>query len=174
MIWNGSQPTGEEYVHHVEAYMILYAMIMILRWCSLLAQKEATYCTRVYVQSDHWTGSILNFSTCDLVYLHRFLWGYLVIFNISTQAEVVSYSTRNATIVCGMSWHILGSCICFQDTKIRYNCKPYLTSAINPSEMVLCPVLWGINYHIFMPVMLDEISNSIVDTCLKFVYVYQK
>jgi hypothetical protein len=25
-----------------------------------------------------------------------------------------------------------------------------------------------------MPVRLDEISNSIVDTCLKFVYVYQK
>ncbi len=25
-----------------------------------------------------------------------------------------------------------------------------------------------------MPVRLDEISNSIVDTCLKFVHVYQK
>ncbi len=43
-----------------------------------------------------------------------------------------------------------------------------------PSEMVLCPILWGINYHIFMPVRLDEILNSIVDTCLRFVYVYQK
>ncbi len=43
-----------------------------------------------------------------------------------------------------------------------------------PSETVLCPILWGINYHIFMPVRLDEILNSIVDTCLKFVYVYQK
>ncbi len=42
------------------------------------------------------------------------------------------------------------------------------------SETVLCPILWGINYHIFMPVRLDEISNSIVDTRLKFVYVYQK
>ncbi len=42
------------------------------------------------------------------------------------------------------------------------------------SQMVLCPILWGINYHIFMPVRLDEISNSIVDTRLKFVYVYQK
>jgi hypothetical protein len=39
--------------------------------------------------------------------------------------------------------------------------------------MVLCPILWGINYHIFMPIRLDEISNSIVDTRLKFVYVYQ-
>jgi hypothetical protein len=42
------------------------------------------------------------------------------------------------------------------------------------SEMVLCPILWGINYHIFMPVRLDEISNSIVDNRLKFVPVYQK
>ncbi len=40
--------------------------------------------------------------------------------------------------------------------------------------MVLCPILWGINIHIFMPVRLDEISNSIVDTRLKFVYIYQK
>ncbi len=44
----------------------------------------------------------------------------------------------------------------------------------SPSEMVLCPILWGINYHIFMPVRLDEILNLIVDTRLKFVYVYQK
>ena len=42
------------------------------------------------------------------------------------------------------------------------------------SKMVLCPILWGINYHIFMPVRLDEISNLIVETCLKFVHVYQK
>jgi hypothetical protein len=42
------------------------------------------------------------------------------------------------------------------------------------SETVLCPILWGINYHIFMPMRLDEISNSIVDTSLKFVYVYKK
>jgi hypothetical protein len=47
-------------------------------------------------------------------------------------------------------------------------------SKIFTSEMVLCPILWGINYHIFMPVRLDEISNWIVDTRLKFVYVYQK
>ena len=42
------------------------------------------------------------------------------------------------------------------------------------SETVLCHILWGINYHIFMPMRLDEISNLIVDTHLKFVYVYQK
>ncbi len=45
---------------------------------------------------------------------------------------------------------------------------------VSSSEMVLCPILWGINYHIFMPVRLDEISNSIVDTRLKFVHVHPK
>ena len=40
--------------------------------------------------------------------------------------------------------------------------------------MVLCPILWGINYYLFMLVRLDEILNSIVDTRLKFLYVYQK
>ncbi len=40
---------------------------------------------------------------------------------------------------------------------------------LTTSETVLCPILWGINYHIFMPVRLDEISNSIVNTRLKFV-----
>ncbi len=53
--------------------------------------------------------------------------------------------------------------------------EPFIEgSTVTASESVLCPILWGINYHIFMPVRLDEISNSIVDTCLKFVYVYQK
>jgi hypothetical protein len=46
--------------------------------------------------------------------------------------------------------------------------------SFHPSEMVLGPILWGINYHIFMPVRLDEISNLIVDTRLKFVHVYKK
>ncbi len=49
-----------------------------------------------------------------------------------------------------------------------------LNAGESASEMVLCPISWSINIHIFMPVRLDEISNSIVDTRLKFVYVYQK
>ncbi len=97
IISNGLQLTGEKSVHLVEFHMIPYAMIMMLRWRTSPAQKEATYCTRVYVQSDHWTGSVSNYSTCDLVYLHRFLPGYIVIFKISTHAEVVAYSM--------MEWH---------------------------------------------------------------------
>jgi hypothetical protein len=41
---------GKEHVFHVESYMISYALIAILRWRILPAQKETTYCTRVYVQ----------------------------------------------------------------------------------------------------------------------------
>jgi hypothetical protein len=42
------------------------------------------------------------------------------------------------------------------------------------SETVLCPIYGVLIYHIFMPVRLGDISNSIVDTHLKFVHVYQK
>jgi hypothetical protein len=31
-----------------------------------------------------------------------------------------------------------------------------LGDTANASETVLCPILWGINYHIFMPVRLDK------------------
>ncbi len=55
---------------------------------------------------------------------------------------------------------------------LNYSCAH--TCSIASSEMVLCPILWGINIHIFMPMRLDEISNSIVDTHLKFVCIYQK
>jgi hypothetical protein len=43
----------EKGVHYVKFYTIPYALIMILRWRTLPAQKEATYCTRVNIQSDH-------------------------------------------------------------------------------------------------------------------------
>jgi hypothetical protein len=60
------------------------------------------------------------------------------------------------------------------DVEIVPDLRIYANSNKPTSEMVLCPILWGINIHIFMPVRLDKISNSIVDTRLKFVYVYQK
>ncbi len=114
MIWNGSQPTGKEHVYYIESYTIPYAMIMMLKWHTSPAQKEATYCSRVNIESVRWTGSILNSSTSDLVYQHRFPQRSLVIFKISTHTEVVTYPCRNATIVCGASQHMLGSCICFE------------------------------------------------------------
>ena len=43
----------------------------------------------------------------------------------------------------------------------------------NTSEMVLCPILWGMNYHVFMPMRLDEISNLKGDNHLKFVHANQ-
>ncbi len=51
-------------------------------------------------------------------------WGYLNVFKISHQAEVVTYPHRNVTMVCGASYHI------FQDTKIQFGFKSNLTSAI--------------------------------------------
>jgi hypothetical protein len=56
--------------------------------------------------------------------------GYLKVFKISRRAEVVTYPRRNVTMVCGVSHHIFGSCIYLQDTKIRFNCKSNLTSAV--------------------------------------------
>jgi hypothetical protein len=80
-------------VFHVESYRISQAMTTILRCRTSPVQKKNTYCTRVYVQGGSRTGFIFSFSTCDIVYLHIFLREYRVIFKISTQAEVVAYST---------------------------------------------------------------------------------
>ncbi len=111
---NGSQPPGKKHVYCVESYTILYAMITLLSWHIMPARKEATYCTRVNIQSYRWAGYILNSSACDLVWLHKFLRRYLVIFRILTRAEVVTYPHRIVTIVCDASQHILRSCICFE------------------------------------------------------------
>ncbi len=102
LIWNGPQPTGEEHVLHVvESYTISYAMITILRWRMLPAQEETTHCTRVYVKGGRWTELIFNSSTCDLVYPHWFLQGFLVIFKISTQLRWWLILHRNSTVVHG-------------------------------------------------------------------------
>ncbi len=87
----------EKGVDHVESYMTPYTTLTILRWRTSPAQKEATYYTGVNKQNDHWTGSILKSSTYDLMYLHRFLQGYLVVFKMSSQAEVVTSLHRSIT-----------------------------------------------------------------------------
>ncbi len=61
-----------------------------------------------------------------------------MIFKILTCAEVVAYPCRNATIICGASEHILESCICLQDLKIRFDYKSNLTSAIK--ELANCNI----------------------------------
>ncbi len=70
---------------------------MILRCCTSPAQKEATHNTGINIPRDCWSGSILKSSTCDLIYLHRFLQRYIVIFKISTRAEVVTSPHRSIT-----------------------------------------------------------------------------
>ncbi len=89
------QLRDKEDVYCVESYTIPYDSIAILRWRMLPAQKETTSYTRVYVQGSHWIGSIIrNSNSCDLLYLHWFLRGYLVTFKTSTQVEVAAYSMQ--------------------------------------------------------------------------------
>ncbi len=74
MIWTGSQLTHWE---RCASCRILHNpnMLRLGYWggVSLPAQNKATHYTRVYIQGNHWTGSFLDSSTCDLIYLHRFL-----------------------------------------------------------------------------------------------------
>ncbi len=80
----------EKGVYCVESYMIPYATLKRLRWCTSPAEKEATYYTGVNIQRDRWTGSILGSNPYDLIDWHRFLRRYLVIFKVSFCDEVVT------------------------------------------------------------------------------------
>jgi hypothetical protein len=57
-------------MYHVESYTIPYAMLKRLRWPTSPADKEATYYMGVNVQSDCWTGSILESSPYDQIDQH--------------------------------------------------------------------------------------------------------
>jgi hypothetical protein len=118
-------------VYCVGFYTILYVHVHIRSCHTWTAGKETTSCTRVYVQDWRWIGYIFNPNPCDLISGHQFLWGYLNVFKISHQAEVVTYPRRNVTMVCGVSHHIFGFRIYLQDTKIRFDLKLNLTSAIS-------------------------------------------
>ncbi len=82
-------------MHCVESYTILYATLKILRWRILPSQNKAAYYTRSHIRGDLWTGSFLYSSKYDLIYLHGFLWGYLVVFKILTRSEVVASLCRS-------------------------------------------------------------------------------
>ncbi len=110
--------------------MISYVCVHIWRCHTWTAGKETTSCTGVYVQDWHWIGYIFNSNPCNLIPVHWFLWGYLNMFKISHQAEMVTYPCRNVTMVCGASYPIFGSCIYVQDTKIRFQLqvKSYISN----------------------------------------------
>jgi hypothetical protein len=123
-------------MYRVGFYMISYVHVHIRSWHTWTAGKETIPCTRVYVQDLCWIGYIFNSNPCNLISVHWFLQGYLNVFKISCQAEVVTYPRRNVTMVCGASHHIFGSCIFLQDTKIRFDFKSNITSATsNFSEL---------------------------------------
>ncbi len=117
-------------MYRVGFYTISYVCMHIRSCHTWTARKETTSCTSVYVQDWHWIGYIFNSSPCNLIPVHWFLWGYFNVFKISHQAGVVTYPRRNVTMVYGASYHIFGSCIYLQDTKIQFNLKSNLTSAI--------------------------------------------
>ena len=76
-------------------------------------------------------GSDLNSSPCAPIWLHWFLQQYL---GCSRYILVLMWwliLCGYATMVFGASCHIFGSCIYLQDTKIQFNCKLNLTSAIS-------------------------------------------
>jgi hypothetical protein len=125
-----SQSTAEDHVDCAGYYTISYVHVHIWSCHTCTAGKETTSCTRVYVQDWHWIGYIFNPNPCDLISGHRLLWGYLNVFKISHQAEVVTYPRRNVTMVCGASHHKFGFRIYLQDTKIQFDFKLNLTSAI--------------------------------------------
>ncbi len=79
--------------------MIPYAMPTILRSGILPAQNKATYYRRSYIWGDLWTGSFLDSSTHDLIYLHGSLQGYLVIFKISNRGWLRWWPLR-------VEWHV--------------------------------------------------------------------
>ncbi len=54
-----------------------------------------------------------------------------MVFKITTQAEMVAYPHRDATLVCDASEHILRSHICLQDLKIQFEYKSNLTSVVS-------------------------------------------
>ncbi len=118
-------------MYRVGFYTIPYVRVHIGSWHTWTAGKQTISCTRVYVQDWCWIGYIFNSNPCNLISVNWFLWGYLNVFKISHQAEVVTYPCRNVTMVCGAFHHIFGSCIYLQDTKIWLNCKSNLTPGIN-------------------------------------------
>ncbi len=75
--------------------------------------------------------SILNSSTCGLIYRHRCLWRFLVIFKISTWAEVVTSLHMSVTATSELTsagCHLTGlvydfGWVCQKNMIVRYICK---------------------------------------------------
>ncbi len=83
--------------------MIPYIRVYIQSWHTWSAQKEATSCTRFYVQGWRWIGKIFNSNLCELILLHWFLRWYLYLVKISCQAEVVTSPCRSVTATSGFT-----------------------------------------------------------------------
>ncbi len=82
---------------------IPYIQAYIWSWHTWPAQKEATSCTKFYVQDWHWIGKIFTSDPCELILLHWFLRWHLCLFKISCLAEVVTSPCRSVTATSGLT-----------------------------------------------------------------------
>ncbi len=85
---DSAQPMSQE--RHVSCRILRNPICYspnILRWCILPAQNRAAYYGRSYVRGNCWTGSFMDSSTYDLIYLHWFYWDILLL-KISFRSEV--------------------------------------------------------------------------------------
>jgi hypothetical protein len=92
-------------VYRVEFYRIPYIRAYIWSWHTWPDQKEATSCTRFYIQDWRWIGNLFNSNPCDLISLYWFLRQCLNLFKISCRAEVVIL--RVGVSPPPQSWHLL-------------------------------------------------------------------
>ncbi len=84
-------------------YTIPYIQAYIRSWHTWPAQKEATSCTRFYIQNWRWIGNIFYSDLCEPILLHGFLRWYLYLFKISCRAEVVTSPRRSVTATPGLT-----------------------------------------------------------------------
>ncbi len=96
-------PASQEHVYRVGFYTIPYIWVYIRSWHTWPDQKEATSCTRFYVQDWRWIGNIFNSDPCELILLHWFLQWYLYLFKISCRAEVVTSPSKSVTATSGLT-----------------------------------------------------------------------
>jgi hypothetical protein len=113
---------GSGKVYREWLYAISYVWAHTLRWHRLPAQMDPKSHTRVNIQDVSWTGSILNFSLCTPIWLHWFLQQCLGCWRYLLMLRWWLILRRNATMVCGVSPYIFGSCIYLHNTKIQYSC----------------------------------------------------
>ncbi len=145
-------------MYHVGFNTIPYIWRYIRSWHKWPAQKEATSCTRFYVQDWRWIGKIFYSNPCELILLHGFLRWYLYLFKISCRAEVVTSLHRSVTTTPGLTsagchlhrssvWPLVGcaksTVVWYISTFVQYISRRLTT--FNPTNEESAWAQWGKN-----------------------------